>query len=253
MSSSQTWTKAASPYCLEGDVQLSPGVTLSMEPGVEVGGNGHNLEIYGDLDVAGDSSDRVLLSDVKIMPGRSSSSLFTISIAYAWMQGGSLYAPTGQAIKGRLLLSDSVLEDVGSYIYLWYPEAPSTIERNIFIRSGGISIGSSGIAVSVTNNVFYETTSGYTVENWAAYSGAAIQVQYNSFLDLGETTLLLPAGYSSAAMDGSYNDWGTTDSAIIASMVFDRSDDLSCAGYISVSPWLSARDANTPDPTGWIP
>jgi hypothetical protein len=36
----ETWTAADSPYCIEGDLQLEVGATLTMEPGTMVDGLG---------------------------------------------------------------------------------------------------------------------------------------------------------------------------------------------------------------------
>ncbi len=247
MNTDETWTSADSPYCFGGDVQLNVGVTLTMEPGVIVGGNGYSLETFGTLSVQGTANDRVELDQLHIKPGPSSTSLFVMDINYALITGGSLYKGTGHSVTGQLLLRDTVLKDVGSYLYLWYIAADSYIERNVFIRSGGISAGMSSINLYVENNAFYDMTTNYAIENWAAYGSAMVYAHNNSFWDAGEIALILPSGYSSSQMIGTSNYWGTTDVTTIESMIFDKSDDLSCAGYIDYSGYLSAEHPNTPD------
>jgi hypothetical protein len=247
----ETWTAADSPYCFEGDVQISPSVTLTMEPGTEVGGLGHSLENYGNLVIAGDSSEMVEISSLNMSPGRSASALCVFDIAFAHITGGTVLPATGHSVTYQLTLTDSVLEGVG-YFYLWYPSAACDIERNVFIRSGGFSTGMSGPDVTFSNNVFYEWTSSYAIENWANYGGNDCQVHHNSFIASGKIALQLPSGYSSSYMDATENYWGTTDTAVIDSMIWDQNDDLSCAAVIPYAPHLTAPHADTPDHTPWL-
>jgi hypothetical protein len=218
-----------------------------------VGGNGYNLETFGTLSVQGTALQRVEIDDLHIKPGPSSSTLFVMDINYAQITGGSLYKATGHSITGQLLLRDSVIKDMNNYLYLWYIAADSYIERNVFIRSGGISAGMSSINLYVENNAFYEMSTNYAVENWAAYGSAMVYVHNNSFWDTGEIALILPSGYSSSQMIGTSNYWGTTNTTIIESMIFDISDDLSCAGSIDYSGYLSVEHPDTPDYTLFLP
>ena len=195
----------------------------------------------------------VEIKDLNIEPGRSSTSLFVMDINFAMLEGGSIYKPTGHSVKGMLLLRDSVLKDVNDYMYLWYIEADSYIERNVFIRSGGISAGMSSVNLYVENNAFYDMTTNYAIQNWAAYGSAMLYAHNNSFWDVGEIMLLLPSGYSSSKLNGTSNYWGSTDVSIIESMIFDLNDDLSCAGYIDYSGYLSSEHLDTPDYTSWLP
>ncbi|MDP7114095.1 MAG: hypothetical protein QGH45_19140, partial [Myxococcota bacterium] len=229
------------------------GTTLTMDEGAVVGGAGYALQVYGYLDVDGTPTARVEIADLHIEPGPSSVDLFVMDISYAFITGGSLYGATGHSITGHLLLADSVLDTVGSYLYLWYPAAECFIERNVFIRSGGLSTGMSSVDVFVTNNVFFEQTSSYAIENWAAYGSADLEVHYNTFLSTDRTAVMLPSGYSSAAMTATDNYWNTTDVATIESMIYDQNDDLACAAAIPYTPYLTAPDAATPDPTPWLP
>jgi hypothetical protein len=253
MSTDTILTAADSPYCFTGEVQLAYGTTLTMEAGAVVGGAGYALQVYGYLDVDGTPTARVEIADLHIEPGPSSVDLFVMDISYAFITGGSLYGATGHSVTGHLLLADSVLDTVGSYFYLWYPAAECFIERNVFIRSGGLSTGMSSIDVYVTNNVFFEQTTSYAIENWAAYGSADLEVHYNTFLSTDRTAVMLPSGYSSAAMSATDNYWNTTDVATIESMIYDQNDDLACADAIPYSPYLAGPDGATPDPTPWLP
>ncbi len=58
--------------------------------------------------------------------------------------------------------------------------------------------------------------------------------------------LELPSGYDSAAMTATENYWGTTDTEVIDSMIYDKNDDIRCAGFIEYLPILSEPHPDTP-------
>ena len=178
---------------------------------------------------------------------------FTLRLERVVMDRGSLYQPTGNAVYGSMVLRNSVLRDLMSELYIWYPVADVVIEGNRFVRSGGISAGvnmefRAPIHVYVRNNLFVEWDGAFAVENWASYGGNAMVVEGNSFLDAGRTAVRLPTGYTSARMDAPGNWWGTTDESVIRSMIFDNTDDLAAAGAIEFRPYLTAPHPATPVP-----
>lgn len=58
--------------------------------------------------------------------------------------------------------------------------------------------------------------------------------------------LKLPAGYDTAAMTATENYWGTNDTAVIDSMIYDKNDDIRCAGFIEYLPILTEPHPETP-------
>ena len=247
------WTVAGSPYSLAGDIQIANGVKLAVEPGVTIEGNNFHIRDFGEFEAIGNPDSKIILNNVTVEPGGGDSSQrYLIHIENADINNGSLYRPTGNAIYGCLILKDSRLSNLSSYLYLWYPTSDVYIERNVFINSGGLSVGTSGsVKVNILNNVFSNYTN-LAVENWASYNSSETIVSYNSFLNpRGNTSyaLVLPAGYSSAKMTTINNYWGTTDEALIGKMIFDKNDDLSSGSYINFKPYLLSPDPNTPDIT----
>ncbi|TCS84490.1 Ig-like domain-containing protein [Tepidibacillus fermentans] len=252
-----TWTLAGSPYYLTGDIQIANGVTLTVESGVIIEGNNNRIRVFGDFEAIGKSNSRIVFNDVNIEPGENTpSEQYLIHIENADIIKGSLYRPTGNAIYGSLILRDSRLFDLESYLYLWYPTSDVYIERNAFVNTGGISVGTSdNVKVHILNNAFFNY-SNFAVENWASYGTSETIVLFNSFLnskedDLGnpityKDTLVLPAGYSSAKMTATNNYWGTIDETVIEKMIFDKNDDISSASYINFKPYLQSPDPNTP-------
>ena len=247
------WGIANSPYRLSGTVQIKPGATLTIEPGVEVYGEDIPLIVAGSFKTLGTVQDKVLLSKMNIVPAGSITAPHNIEIRFANVQGGRIYAATGNGIYGTLTLADSKFTDIQSPIYIWYPTSDVVIERNIFLNSEGISAGfdsrATPISVIVRNNYFKDWKSSYAISCWASYGSATgVVVERNTFATAGKTAINLPGGYTSAAMTATNNWWGTTDTSAIANMINDQNDDVTSAGVIQFQPLLSGPDAQTPAP-----
>ena len=245
-----SWSLKNSPYVITGKLMIPAATALNIEPGVEVMGNHQDIQVQGTLAVNGTPSNKVTISDTVISPAGTMANNHAIRIRGAQITGGSVYAATGNAIYGTLELTDSRLSDLdtyNAYIYLWYPTGPSKIERNVFVRSGGISYGLSDVALTIRNNAFIEWKSP-PVTNWAMYGSASADVSLNSFLSTDRIAVELPNGYTSAHINASRNYWGTTDIAVINKMIQDKNDDLTSSDYVTYLPILTAPDAATPSP-----
>lgn len=248
INSDTVWSDTSVIYAITSKVQVAYGATLTISPGVRVQ-NG-TVEVFGRLMVEGTAQNPALLSGVNILPGSQSSARnFEIILRHAGITGGSVYSATGNGIYGTLTMEDSVVEDVGSYMYIWYPTSTVTIRRNIFSNCGSgnnawIDGGSNGVDIVVENNVFKNCA---PVVNWAAYSNAQMLVRYNTFLPAnGATAVGFRPGYTLATMDARENYWGTTDETQIGTMIFDQNDDLGTSGVIPFKPFLTAPHPNTP-------
>ncbi len=241
------WSVKNSPYVLTDKVMIPAATTLNVEPGVEVMGNHQPIQVQGTLAVNGTPSNWVTISDAFISPAGTMDSNHVIRVRGAQVTGGSIYAATGNAIYGALELSDSRFSDLDAQIYLWYPTGPSKIERNVFVRTGGIWYGLDNVALTIRNNAFVEWTSP-PVRNWALYGSASADVSLNSFLSTDRIAVELPNGYTSTHINASRNYWGTTDIAVINKMIHDKNDDLTSNDYVTYLPILTAPDAATPSP-----
>jgi hypothetical protein len=237
-----SWTSAGSPYVLGGTLQV--GGTLTVEAGTEVFGKSETVEIHGHLEVAGTSQEPVTLHDVNIEPRGTPQSPISVEIGHAVFDGGSPYFTSGGPY-GTLSLHDSILTGTHE-LSLWYPVAPCSIERNVFMRAGGISTGTQN-PIYITNNYFVEQSSP-AVTNWASYGGTQLQVHGNTFASSDRVALALVPLYYPTAIDGTSNYWGTTDPVQIASMISDRNDDLNIASVIAFDPPLVSPAAETPTP-----
>jgi hypothetical protein len=240
--------ESESPYIVTDTLQIPYGNSVVATDPVEILGKGQSILVGGVLDISGLSGQRTILRDVHIVPATGpDTQLFTIRLAFTHLMGGSLYAPTGNAVYGSLNLTDSIFENLSEYIYLWYPETVSQIERNVFSMSGGISVGTFGVDVVIRNNVFVDQTTEYAVENWADYGNPKrTVVDLNSFLSTDRIALRLPPGYSNVALDGRNNFWNSTEMSVIGDMIFDQNDSIESAGIIPFDPILLQAHPDTP-------
>ena len=246
ISSNTVWTLANSPYIITSEVQIAHSITLTIDPGVRVIGNNETIRVFGTLNADGTESSRIIFDTVHITPGRGEpGEQFKMFINYADINSGSVYS--GVRAEGSISLRNSVLTEI-PYLYLWHPTETSFIEKNIFIRFGGISIGTWSADVYIRNNVFHEGLGGgYGIENFGSDNTSKTVVEYNSFLSTDEVALTILSGYTSADIATATNNyWGTVDTAVIDSMIYDRNDDLDVANYIVYEPILTVPHPDTP-------
>jgi len=245
------WDSTSEPYMIVSPIQIAPGVTLTIEKGVIVnGGVGGSITVFGTLDVNGDAGSRVLFDNVRVYPGQNIDSANNpgyTDISYAEFNAGSLYG--GGLGYGVLTLTDSILKNINmppGDMSIFLPAADVQIERNIFLDSGGISTVTRGnITVNIRNNIFSGLTTSYAVRNRGTSDSSQTIVEFNSFLDTDKTALSLQSG-TPCAIIGKNNWWGTTDTSVIETMIYDRNDDLSISNFIDYLPILTAPHPNTP-------
>ena len=199
----EVWSAAKSPYVLTKNVKIGPNTTVTVEPGVVIEGDGYELAVVGTFVVAGIGSETangnantlVKVRNLHVIAGRGESGGIDITGA-DWSGGSILDADRHKGNKVWLNIRDSVVNGV-PVIFLFFPTQDGTIERNVFVSSGGISAGTQGVEMRVVNNVFYMQTSDFAVKNWykqpliIEYPGTKrrpdvyskdMVVQHNSFL-----------------------------------------------------------------------
>jgi hypothetical protein len=62
-----TWTKANSPYTLQGPVAVDKGVTLTIEPGVTVNLNDHYIQVNGTLIARGTDNQKIYFNNGQVI------------------------------------------------------------------------------------------------------------------------------------------------------------------------------------------
>jgi hypothetical protein len=257
----ELWDADGSPYRLTKNTKIGKGATITVGPGAVVIGNGFRLDVDGILSVKGGEDDPALLLDVNIAFGHTR--IGEINISYARIEGGSLLDQKlhhGNT-KGKITLEDSFVTGAPP-IYVYMPHSECIIDRNVFSRTGGISVGTDGVEVFIRNNVFHKQTSEFAISNWARY-GLAIPgeetadgkpqwypmdmvVRFNSFLCSDKVALRLEPQYNDARMEmAKDNFFGMTDEDAIAKMIYDKSVD-SYSNRIRYKPVLDEPHEDTP-------
>jgi hypothetical protein len=245
LSSNTEWTTAGSPYVVTSQVQIPAGVTLTIDPGVTV--EGGNFLLNGTISAIGTASDPIDIDaeGQNLIDPQDSTTASIATLQYVDLSDGlAIWPNTGYSQNGSLQLLDSVVTGMTAYSYIWY-STDTVIEGNVFYDDAGFSIGgasgtTSGAVVDY-NRFEGASDSGYWVESWLGLT----DVNYNSFDPVGIAVELEP-GYPGAAIDATNNDWGTSDSSTIESMIYDNHVNITCAGAIPYTPILSGPDASTP-------
>jgi hypothetical protein len=245
LASNTEWTTAGSPYIVTSQVQIPAGVTLTIDPGVTV--EGGDFLLNGTISAVGTASDPIDIDaeGENLIDPQDSTAASVATLQYVDLSDGlSIWPNTGYSQNGSLQLLDSVVTGMIAYSYISY-STDTVIEGNVFYDDGGFSIGgasgtTSGAVVDY-NRFEGASDSGYWVESWQGLT----DVNYNSFDPVGVAVELEP-GYAGAAIDATNNDWGTSDSGTIESMIYDNHVNITCAGAIPYTPILSGPNAATP-------
>jgi len=241
-----TWDLAGSPYYITSELQIAEGVTLSIDPDVVIEGQNMEIRVWGTLQAVGTSNFPIWFNYVTIGPGPTATAAI-INIQYSQINLGRVYY-ANYGGYGSLILRNSRIQNTEDS-FIGGRHSDCYIEQNVFTNSGGLDISGPapiGTHVYIRNNVFHEQRGGYAVENiWSSENSQTI-VEYNSFLSTDRIALRLGKNYPNAAMIGTNNYWNTLDSNVIETMIYDKNDDITCAGYIEYEPFLTERDQDTP-------
>jgi hypothetical protein len=247
-------TEASSPYVLTADTQV--GNTLVIEPGVVIIGNHHVLRAKS-LSAVGRCTSRITLHDVVLDSGSADrANPGNVVIRFADVFGGSLLW-VGAARYQRITITDSRLRAT-EMLHVWYPLGPTTIERNVFLDTGPISIGMSyddeQATAVIASNYFRgvvvtpgDVPSAITL--WNSGGGSTLTVEHNTFADTGSPAVGLQ--YDATALNAANNYWGTTNTATFGQMIYDANDDIDLTGTIPYTPVLAAPHPSAPGPDGY--
>jgi hypothetical protein len=259
-----TWTLENSPYVITDTVQIPENVTLTIEPGVICSvspsfptGNDMFL-VHGTIYAIGTVNNKIIFDGCDRISGPGRPAFFSarysgsdafVDLEYCVIKNGASF---WWGDYGHFNLRRSELVNLTYYSYLYYPGNDVYIEYNKFVNAGGFSVGHSMANVYIMYNLFkgkyadLPIYADFVVENWASYYDSETIVKYNSFIDMAGIVLKLSPGCSDAAMTATENYWGTNDTEVIDSMIYDKKDDITCAGFIDYLPILTKPHPETP-------
>jgi hypothetical protein len=250
------WADTNATYRLDGDLLVPHDAQLRIAAGVTVLGQGNSIWVEGSLSAIGTKSATIRFRNVHLRPGKPTgdgtpAKRYRMELAFCDWRDGSIHEPTGHAVYGALILTDSAVTGV-PYIHLWYPVSDCLIERNAFRAFGGINCGHRDGNVLVRNNVFHEPTPTYgryfAVQNWAAYEPSQTIVEFNSFMFTNRVAVEVQPGYTSSKLGAVSNSWSSVDAAVIEGMINDRKDGTNFASVIPYEPFLADHHPGTPLP-----
>jgi parallel beta-helix repeat protein len=159
ISQDTTWTKAGSPYTLQGAVLVNQGVTLTIEPGTTINLQGNHIQINRTLHAVGTDSNKITFNNGGVNFMTTSSN---------WDQAKG----TGSILENAILTGN--VEISGS---------DPKINKNTI--DGSVSC--SGSTCSITNNVVsggFGTSDLYAVRDWYDYtliSKSSATASHNTF------------------------------------------------------------------------
>ena len=234
INSNTTWTLANSPYNFTSVVQVAAGVTLTIEPGVELNGAdeiSHELELWGSLYAVGNDSSMIVFNSCSIIAKDATSS---IQLEYVERNLGSI-----TNISGCDMIIRNSLINVGAIVIR---SANDIVERNI-LKDSYLQVQHGSSSIAIRNNLFY-TGSGNPFKLLIDVIADPI-IELNTFLSTNEIVIENYCCSTSNNVTASNNYWNTTETTIIDSMILDRNDDLN-RSYIIYDPILTAPDQDTP-------
>jgi parallel beta-helix repeat protein len=174
ITSDTTWTKANSPYTLIGNVLVSNGVTLTIEPGVMVNLEGYYIMVNGTLQARGTSAERISFAGGGNITFTGSSTAWTEQTGSGCIVETAIFSTTKIVSSSSIKISMSTL-DAGISGY------GSTIISNNVIKGSvsGDVVSSNTITGEVHGNTIFNNyitgvVYGGTVSNNTITGGVSV-------------------------------------------------------------------------------
>lgn len=252
ITSDTTWTRLGSPYIVTGTVTVNPGITLTIQPGVEVKFDGfYKIQVNGTLNAQGSAGNLITFTSNRPIPAPQD-----------WDH--IYFAPT--STNNLIKYVKIEYSKYGFYIDGVSPAVEScTIEKNfygLFIKSGSASnIASNTIrgnveqemhiensSPTITNNVIYAyavgASSNYGVVIHGTLAAPSNPVVNNNSIS-GHAVYDLYANstsgdISSVKINAQGNWWGTVDTKQITSKIYDYNEGTSYP-VVDFSHYLDAE------------
>ncbi|MFB5193722.1 Ig-like domain-containing protein [Neobacillus sp. KR4-4] len=238
ISEDRVLTKEDSPYYQTGMIEINSGVTLTIEPGVElIGQNGSWITVRGQLKAVGTEQERIRLQDVYVQGTTFNGSLIQIEYADHYRQpksnGGFLVTTMGknailrhnQYKNGSISISSSPLE--------------TTIEHNFFSEKADLSVANGPGEIFIKKNTFMNPIDSYydlTVRGDYGDGGIPnIHINQNNFFGWPHTKVMVQvSGYNRLLFDANDNYWGVTDPLRIERGITDGNDYSNSLGKLDI-------------------
>jgi glucan-binding YG repeat protein len=230
------WTKEGSPYKLS-TIEVSPGATLTVEPGVEIIGlNGGPawIDVKGKIKVQGTAQERVKIKDVIIKGFNFTDS--SVQLEYASLSrtyaGGFLVQSQDQEV----ILRNNVFS--GGTVLLGEPKVDMFIENNLFEGGTQLSVKNGTANILIKRNTFFHTGSQASIElncNEPNCKNANTIISENNFFGYASFFVEVRNGVG-LTYDASNNYWNTTDTALMKQRLYDGIREPYSKAVLNYSP-----------------
>ena len=255
LSENTTWRKSESPFYLEGEAQVGKGVTLTIEPGVTIIGNGGRITFEGTIKAEGTSSDKISFELTTAEIFESYSRKGRLIVRHAVITGaeakdtfsgvGVYFVKTSLFGSGMTAeFHDSIFRGIE---YLVYPgPATVTAERNIFRDSTKLRFTGSSSSLAISYNCFNMPwppvdvrVSGTSTINFNSIYGVTspipVEIQGNGFQAFG------------GSIDASENYWHGLSESDIRKTISDSTVSSTKLGVVEILPLRTEPHPDTPD------
>ena len=255
LSQNTTWRKSESPFYLEGRAHVREGVTLTIEPGVTIIGNGGRISFEGTIKAEGMSSDKISFELTTAGIFESYSRKGRLIVRHAVITGAEAkdtFSGVGvYFVKTNLFGSGMTAEFHDSIFrgieYLVYPgPATVTAERNIFRDSTKLRFTGSSSSLAISYNCFNMPwppvdvrVSGTSTINFNSIYGVTspipVEIQGNAFQAFG------------GSIDASENYWHGLSESDIRKTISDSTVSSTKLGVVEILPLRTEPHPDTPD------
>jgi hypothetical protein len=254
LSSDTTWTKENSPYIISETVQIPEDVVLTIEAGVTVvfEGTGDMFLVGGGICAQGTASEKITFE------GGGTTNFFNVILSdnsslqleHCILRNGDKIWSIANGVT-QVILRHSMLVDIASYSTLYHWREACYIEYNTFVDSAGITLynwfGEDSEATVYIRYNLVKGNSGFFVRCSPNVHNQEIVVKYNSFIDVDGIFLALHSGLGDyVAVTATENYWGTTNTTIIDSLIYDKNDNITLPNVIEYMPILTEPHPDTP-------
>ena len=249
-----TWVKAGAPYIVTSTVQVDNGITLTIDPGVEVRFDGAcGINAGGGIFAAGTPGEEIVFTSAKPVPApgdwtgvrvtnpnmdnRFEYCRFEHGGNSAGIDSAALWISGPDAVVSNCVFTDNVnsllIDDtLGSN--------QSVIEHNTFARSDIGIISGTGCSASIQYNALFDNQTALY-----CHSGSTPTVHYNNFSNNLSYNLKTSSDSLSDDLDACGNWWGYANATAIKYYIDDNLDNAGLQ-VVVFEPFLTAPSVDAP-------
>jgi len=161
---SATWTKANSPYTLDGPTSIASGVTITIEPGVTVNLNNYYLQVNGSLIARGTADSKIYFTNGRVIytPASPGGTVFEYTITDELDTATTLTITKNTfnklAVGGSSTVTDNTIANLGA-------EGSATITNNQITQSCDVSGSAKVTHNNIQTRVVFRGGSTATISN----------------------------------------------------------------------------------------